>query len=67
MQPIADAALALGARREEARWLMADVFAHAAGLAAVPYRAHPHVRGFGAPSHAFIEAKVTALTDKHEK
>jgi len=32
MHPIADAAHALGARREEARLLMADIFAHAAGL-----------------------------------
>src|SRR5258707_1496950 len=32
MQPIADAAQALGARREEARSLMADIFPHASGL-----------------------------------
>src|SRR5258708_23067533 len=31
LHPIVDAAQALGARREEARLLMADIFAHAAG------------------------------------
>src|SRR5947207_5767159 len=31
LQPIADAALALGARRDEAKLVLVDIFAHAAG------------------------------------
>src|SRR5258708_2705146 len=37
LHPIVDAAQALGARREEARLLMADIFAHAAGPLAFPH------------------------------
>ena len=66
MQPIADAALALGARREEARWLMADIFAHAAGLLLLAHTGR--IRMFGASAQhlmeRFIDAKVSALTGK---
>ena len=66
MQPIADAAQALGARREEARWLMADVFAHAAGLLLLAHTGRIRMFGASAPQlmERFIEAKVTALTEK---
>src|SRR6476619_5697055 len=66
MQPIADAAQALGARREEARWLMADVFAHAAGLLLLAHTGRIRMFGASAPQlmERFIEAKVTALTDR---
>jgi AcrR family transcriptional regulator len=69
MQPIADAALSLGARREDARWLMADVFAHAAGLLLLSHTGRIRMFGASAPRlmERFIEAKVTALTEKHEK
>ena len=69
LQPIADAAQALGARREEARSLMADIFAHAAGLLLLAHTGR--IRMFGASaSHLmerFIEAKVVALTEKQKK
>jgi AcrR family transcriptional regulator len=66
MQPIADAAQALGARREEARWLMADIFAHAAGLLLLAHTGRIRMFGASAPQlmERFIEAKVTALTEK---
>ena len=64
LQPIADAARALGARPEEAKSLMADIFAHAALL----LLAHTgRIRMFGASAphlmERFVEAKVAALTE----
>ena len=66
LQPIGDAAQALGARREEAKWLMADIFAHAAGLLLLAHTGR--IRMFGASAQhlmeRFIEAKVVALTEQ---
>ena len=43
---------ALGARREEAKLLMVDIFAHAAGLlSAGPHRPHPDVWRLGSAPH----------------
>src|SRR5437667_12485219 len=69
MQPIADAAQALGARREEARSLMADIFAHAAGLLLLAHTGRIRMFGASAPHlmERFIEAKVMALTEKQQK
>jgi AcrR family transcriptional regulator len=69
MQPIADAAQALGARREEARSLMADIFAHAAGLLLLAHTGRIRMFGASAPHlmERFIEAKVRALTEKQQK
>src|SRR5438445_1038694 len=69
MQPIAEAAQTLGARREEARWLMADIFAHAAGLLLLAHTGRIRMFGASAPHlmERFIEDKVTALTEKPEK
>src|SRR6476660_2940445 len=66
MQPIADAGQALGARREEARSLMADIFAHAAGLLLLAHTGRIRMFGASAPHlmERFIEAKVMALTDR---
>jgi AcrR family transcriptional regulator len=66
MQPIADAAQALGARREEARWLMADIFAHAAGLLLLAHTGRIRMFGASAPylMERFVEAKVAALCEK---
>src|SRR4029077_319358 len=66
MQPIADAAQALGARREEARWLMADIFAHAAGLLLLANTGRIRMFAASAPHlmERFIDAKVGALTGK---
>jgi len=65
MQPIADAAQALGARREEARSLMADIFAHAAGLLLLAHTGRSRMFGASSPHlmERFIEAKVVALTE----
>ncbi|MGH6742767.1 MAG: TetR/AcrR family transcriptional regulator [Bradyrhizobium sp.] len=66
LQPIADAAQALGAQRAEARSLMADVFAHAAGLLLLAHTGRIRMFGASAPllMERFIEAKVAALTEK---
>jgi len=66
MQPIAEAAQTLGARREEARWLMADIFAHAAGLLLLAHTGRIRMFGASAPQlmERFIEGKVAALTVK---
>jgi AcrR family transcriptional regulator len=64
MQPIADAARALGARREEAKWLMADIFAHAAGLLLLAHTGRIRMFGASAPQlmERFVEAKLAELT-----
>jgi AcrR family transcriptional regulator len=66
MQPIAEAAQALGAPREEARWLMADIFAHAAGLLLLAHTGRIRMFGASAPHlmERFIDVKVAALTEK---
>jgi AcrR family transcriptional regulator len=69
MEPIADAAQALGAGRDEAKSLMADIFAHAAGLLLLAHTGR--IRMFGASAQQlmerFVEAKVAALTEKPGK
>jgi AcrR family transcriptional regulator len=69
LQPIADAAQALGARREDARSLMADIFAHAAGLLLLAHTGRIRMFGASAPHlmERFIEAKVVALIEKQKK
>jgi AcrR family transcriptional regulator len=69
MQPIADAAEALGARREEARLLMADIFAHAAGLLLLAHTGRIRMFGASAPDlmQRFVASTVTALTDRASK
>src|SRR5882724_10459560 len=68
MHPIADAAQALGARREEARLLMADIFAHAAGLLLLAHTGRIRMFGASAPQlmERFVEAKLMALTEKQQ-
>ena len=65
LQPIADAAQALGARPEEAKSLMADIFAHAAGLLLLAHTGRIRMFGASAPHlmEHFVEAKVAALTE----
>jgi len=66
LRPIAEAALALGARREEARALMADIFAHAAGLLLLAHTGR--IRMFGASAvnlmGRFVEGAILTLTAK---
>ena len=66
LEPIADAAQVLGAGKEEARCLMADIFAHAAGLLLLAHTGRIRMFGASAPQlmERFIEAKVAALTEK---
>jgi len=66
LRPIAEAALALGVRREEARALMADIFAHAAGLLLLAHTGR--IRMFGASSlnlmERFVDGAILTLTAK---
>jgi AcrR family transcriptional regulator len=66
LRPIAEAALALGARREEARSLMADIFAHAAGLLLLAHTGR--IRMFGASAlnlmERFVEGAILTLSAK---
>src|SRR5215813_12081456 len=66
LEPIADAAQVLGVRREEARWLMADIFAHVAGLLLLAHTGRIRMFGASAPQlmERFVEAKISALTEK---
>jgi len=63
LEPIADAAQVLGAGRDEARSLMADIFAHAAGLLLLANTGR--IRMFGASAlhlmERFVDAKVFEL------
>jgi len=69
MEPIAEAAQVLGAGRDEAKSLMADIFAHAAGLLLLAHTGR--IRMFGASAQQlmerFVETKVAALTEKPGK
>lgn len=49
MQPMAEAAEALGVRREHARLMMADIFAHAAGLLLLAHTGRIRMFGASAP------------------
>jgi AcrR family transcriptional regulator len=69
MQPIAGAAEALGARPEEARLLMADIFAHAAGLLLLAHTGRIRMFGASAPDlmQRFVAGTVTGLKDRSGK
>jgi AcrR family transcriptional regulator len=56
LQPIADAAEALGARREDAKLLMVDTFAHAAGLLLLAHTGR--IRMFGASAPRLMERYI---------
>jgi AcrR family transcriptional regulator len=66
LHPIAEAAMALGARRGDARILVADVFAHASGLLLLAHTGRIRMFGASAPKlmERFIEAAVAALPGK---
>lgn len=69
LAPIAEAAQGLGARLDEARFLMADIFAHAAGLLLLAHTGR--IRLFGASASTlmerYVEARIEALTAKPTK
>jgi AcrR family transcriptional regulator len=69
MHPIADAAQALGARREQARLLMADIFAHAAGLLLLAHTGRIRMFGASAPHlmERFVDSATLALAGKKKR
>jgi AcrR family transcriptional regulator len=62
LQPIADAAEALGLRREDAKLLVVDTFAHAAGLLLLAHTGRIRMFGASAPSlmERFVERTISA-------
>jgi AcrR family transcriptional regulator len=69
LYPISEAAQALGARREDARLLMVDTFAHAAGLLLLAHTGRMRMFGASAPNlmERFVESTIVALTEKQKK
>jgi AcrR family transcriptional regulator len=69
LQPIADAAVALGARREEANLLMVDTFAHAAGLLLLAHTGRIRMFGASAPNlmERYVDTTIVALSEKQQK
>jgi AcrR family transcriptional regulator len=66
LEPVARAAQDLGAGREAAASLMADIFAHAAGLLLLANTGRMRMFGASAPHlmERFVEAQIVALTEK---
>ena len=66
LHPIGEAAMALGARRKEARILVADVFAHVSGLLLLAHTGRIRMFGASAPKlmERFIEGAIAALSGK---
>ena len=66
LQPIAVAAQALGASREEARLLVVDTFAHAAGLLLLLHTGRIRMFGASAPKlmERYVEGAIAALARK---
>src|SRR5258708_35934616 len=69
LHPIADAAQALGARSEEAKLLMVETFAHAAGLLLLAHTRRIRMFGASAPNlmERFVESAIVALAEKQKK
>lgn len=67
--PIADAAQDLGAKRDQAKLLMVDTFAHAAGLLLLAHTGRIRMFGASAPHlmERFVESTIMALTEKQKK
>jgi AcrR family transcriptional regulator len=69
LHPIADAAQALGAQPDEAKLVMVDTFAHAAGLLLLAHTGRIRMFGASAPSlmERYIEGTIEALSESQEK
>ena len=69
LHPIADAAQKLGARREEAKLLMVDTFAHAAGLLLLAHTGRIRMFGASAPHlmERFVRSTIATLIEKQKK
>ena len=68
LQPIVDAALALGAKLDDAKVLVADIFAHAAGLLLLAHTGRIRMFGASAPGlmERFVRQAVAALPGKRK-
>jgi AcrR family transcriptional regulator len=66
LHPIFEAARSLGAPSEEAKFLMVDTFAHAAGLLLLAHTGRIRMFGVSAPNlmERFIDSRVAALTER---
>jgi len=69
LHPIAEAGQALGARREEAKLLMVDTFAHAAGLLLLAHTGRIRMFGASAPHlmERFVRSTIATLIEKQKK
>jgi AcrR family transcriptional regulator len=69
LQPIVDAALALGAKQDDAKLLVADIFAHAAGLLLLAHTGRIRMFGASAPSlmERFVQQAVANLPGKRKR
>ena len=66
LAPIADAALALGAREDDAKILMVETFAHAAGLLLLAHTGRMRTFGTSAPllMERYLAGRIAALAAK---
>jgi AcrR family transcriptional regulator len=69
LQPIFNAAVALGARPDDAKVLVADIFAHAAGLLLLAHTGRIRMFGASAPSlmERFVRQAVANLPGKRKR
>jgi AcrR family transcriptional regulator len=69
LHPIAEAGQALGARREEAKLLMVDTFAHAAGLLLLAHTGRIRMFGASAPHlmERFVRSTIATLIERQKK
>jgi AcrR family transcriptional regulator len=69
LRPIAEAAEAMGIRREEAKLLMVDTFAHAAGLLLLAHTGRIRMFGASAPKlmERFVEHAIAALSENQKE
>ena len=69
LDPIAGAAQALGAGPEEAELLMADIFAHAAGLLLLAHTGRIRMFGASAPGlmERFVDSAIAGLTERQQQ
>jgi len=68
LHPIAEAAEALGAVREEAKLLMVDTFGHAAGLLLLTHTGRIRMFGASAPNlmERFVQNSIAGLKEKRK-
>jgi len=68
LHPIAEAGQALGARREEAKLLMVDTFAHAAGLLLLAHTGRIRMFGASAPNlmERFVKGTISTMIEKRK-